>query len=210
MSGFTKDLIVVTADSQIHRTVESLLAHRRQSLGVSDFSVDVVSHPNQDPGCRTDADGVLSARRQTHSKAMVIFDYHGCGEHNLEPENLENSLEEGFVHRGWKSDRVSFVVIEPELEAWLFGASSRHIETARQWSRNQSIRNWLIDQGYLLPGSSKPVDPKAAIEAVLYVQRRPRSAKLFADLARNVSLARCQDRAFLKFRTTLQRWFPAE
>ena len=168
-----------------------------------------MSHPNQDPGCRTDAGGVFNARRQTHSKAMVIFDYHGCGEHSLEPETLENRLEEEFVNRGWEPDRVSFVVIEPELEAWLFGASSQHIETAVSWSQNQSIRDWLMDRGHLVPGSSKPLDPKAAIEAVLYQQRRPRSAKLFADLARDVSLRRCQDRAFQKFRATLQRWFPA-
>jgi hypothetical protein len=207
---FAKDLIVVTADSQMHLTVEALLNHRRRSLAVADFSVDVVTHPNQDPGCRTDAGRLLNPRRQSHGKAMVLFDFDGCGERHLSPQDLETSLETQFANQGWGSDRVTFVVIEPELEAWLFGASFRQIERAVGWSETQSIRGWLIERGYLTPGSSKPCNPKAAIESVLYQQKHPRSGRLFADLARTVGLPRCRDRAFQKFRSTLQRWFPAE
>ena len=207
---FAKDLIVVTADSQMHLVVEALLNHRRQSLAIGDFSVDMVTHPNQDPGCRTDAGRLLNPRRQTHGKAMVIFDFDGCGERHLSPQGLETSLETQFADQGWGPDRVTFVVIEPELEAWLFGASYLQIERAVGWSQTQSIRDQLIERGYLSPGSSKPSDPKTAIETVLYQQKRPRSGRLFADLARTVGLARCQDRAFQKFRSTLQRWFPAQ
>ena len=206
---FATDLIVVTADSQMSLTVEALLNHRRQALSIADFTADVVTHPNRDPGCRTDAGRLLNPRRQTHGKAMVLFDFDGCGERHLSPQGLETSLETQFADQGWGPDRVTFVVIEPELEAWLFGASYLQIERAVGWSQDQSIRNQLIESGYLTPGSSKPSDPKAAIESVLYRQKRPRSGRLFADLAQRVSLARCQDRAFQKFRSTLQRWFPA-
>ena len=72
------------------------------------------------------------------------------------------------------------------------------------------MRDWFETRGHLSPGSMKPGDPKATINAALRQQKTQMSAKLFADLARGVSLARCQDRAFQKFRTTLQRWFPAE
>ena len=210
LSSFDKDLIVVTADSQMHLTVETLLNHRRPALAIGDFSVDMVTHPNQDPGCRTDAGRLLNPRRQTHGRAMVLFDFDGCGERSLSPEDLETSLETQFANQGWGPDRVTFVVIEPELESWIFGASSLQIERAVGWSQELSIRDQLMANGYLSPGSSKPSDPKAAIESVLYQQKRPRSGRLFADLARTVSLARCQDRAFQKFRATLQRWFPAE
>ena len=208
--GFAKNLIVVVADSQINRTVETLLQRRRESLSITEISVDVVSHPNQDPGCRTDAGRILNSRRNTHAKAMVIFDFDGCGERRLSPTDLEISLEAQFAGRGWGQDRIAFIVITPELEAWLFGASYRQIERAVDWSHSQGIQDWLIKCGYLLPGSVKPTDPKAAIEAVLHRQKVPRSANLYADLARTVSLARCKDRAFQKFRATLQRWFPTQ
>jgi len=210
LSSFSKDLLVVTADSQMHLTVETLLNHRRQSLAIGDFSVDMVTHPNQDPGCRTDAGRLLNPRRQTHGRAMVLFDFDGCGERRLSPEDLETSLESQFANQGWGLDRVTFIVIEPELETWLFGASYRQLERAVGWSQDQSIQGKLIENGYLSSGSSKPSDPKAAIESVLYQQKRPRSGRLFAELAQRVSLARCQDRAFQKFRATLQRWFPSE
>ena len=87
-----------------------------------------------------------------HGKAMVLFDFDGCGERHLSPQDLETSLETQFANQGWGSDRVTFVVIEPELEAWLFGASFRQIERAVGWSETQSIRGWLIERGYLTPG----------------------------------------------------------
>ena len=128
----------------------------------------------------------------------------------MSPCELETNLEMHFANHGWGPDRVAFVVIEPELEAWLFGGSYGQIERAVGWSDTQSIQGWLIAGGYLTPGTYKPPDPKAAIESVLYRQRRPRSGRIFTYLAQRVSLARCQDRAFQKFRTTLQRWFPAQ
>lgn len=206
-----KDLIVLSADTQMQRTIETILEYRRSSLAIaSGFSADVLSHPNQDPGCRTDAGRVLEPRRNAYRKAMVIFDYHGCGEQRLDPVELENRLEAQFSQGGWAQDRITFIVLDPELEAWLFGASFHHIERVVGWSQPQDIRRWLIERGFLLPETTKPHDPKAAFEAVLHRQRIPPSAKLFGELAQRVSLARCQDRAFQKFRTTLQRWFPAE
>jgi len=207
--GFAKDLIVVTADSQIHRTVEILVNHRRRSLALREFSADVVRHPGQDSGCRANPGRMLDPHRNSHAKAMVIFDFHGCGERRLSPQDLETRLENDFARRGWGPDRVSFVVIEPELEAWLFGASYRHLESEVSWSRSVGIQRWLTELGYLQTGTVKPSNPQAAFEAVLYEQKLPRSADLFANLAQRVSLARCQDRAFQKFRSTLQRWFPA-
>lgn len=209
--SFSKDLVVVAADTQMQRTVETLLQYRRRSLAINThFSTDAISHPNQDSGCRADAGQLLEPRRNIYGKAIVIFDYHGCGERRLAASELETSLESEFVNRGWGPDRIAFIVLEPELEAWLFGASFRHIERAVGWSQPAQIQDWLIERGHLPSSTAKPPNPKAAIDAVLYQQKLPRSAKLFGDLARNVSLARCQDRAFQKLRSTLQRWFPAQ
>ena len=204
-----KDLIVLTADKQMQRTVETLLNHRRKSLEIADISLDVRRHPKKDPGCRTAAGGILTPLRNEYRKAMVMFDFQGCGERNRTASELEVDLEQEFENAGWGRDRVAFVVIEPELEAWVFGSSFAQLRRAVRWTQSQPIEEWLETRNYLSSDNSKPADPKAAIESVLAVQKKPLSSSLFVDLAEQVSLARCQDRAFQKFRTVLQGWFPA-
>ena len=203
--------MVLAADSQMRSTIETLLKHRRQSLNLSaTFVADVLSHPNQDPGCRTDAGSMVDPRRGNYEKAMVIFDFDGCGETRLSASELEIQLESQFENQGWAQDQIAFIAVDPELEVWLFGGSFRHIERSTSWSQSESLKDWLLERGHLHPEYVKPPDPKTAMEAVLYRQKMPRSARLYEDLARNVGLARCQDRAFQKFRSTLQRWFPAQ
>ena len=194
----------------MQRTIQTLFDHRREALGISSFSVDVQAHRNRDPGCRTAAGDVLNPARHSHRKAIVVFDLHGCGENLRTAGQLEIALEHEFEDRGWEDDSVAFVVIEPELEAWLFGAAFQRIETAIGWSQTTPLREWLESNGHLSAGEIKPVDPQAAVDAALEQERQPRTARMFADLARRVSLAHCQDRAFQKFRSTLQRWFPAQ
>jgi hypothetical protein len=205
----TRDLIVLAADSQIKSTVETLLNFRHPSLGIREISFEVQTHPHQDSGCRTGSEGMLRPLLDEFERGMLVFDYDGCGERDLIPEDLEISLESRYVASGFNVGRVSCVVINPELEVWMFGASFHRLQEIIGWSQPQSIRDWLVANGYLCDGSRKPIDPKAAIEAVLNVQKVPKSRRLFANLARRVSLAHCEDRAFQKFRSTLQRWFPA-
>lgn len=209
-SHYVTDLAVLTADWQMHRVIETLLRYRRQSLGISaDFSVKVLRHPHQDSGCRTDSQAIIAPLRSTHRNAMVIFDRHGSGAGNAPVLELERDLERQYERNGWEAGRVVFVVIEPELDAWVFGVPFQRLQQALEWSQPQPIPEWLASQGYLQPGAVKPQNPKSAVDEMLSLHRKHRSAKLYADLARNAGLASCQDRAFQKFRSTLQRWFPA-
>ena len=206
----TRDLLVLVADSQMKRTVETLLGNRRPALGIRPISFEVQSHPHQDSGCRTASEGILRPLRDEYQNALVMFDYDGCGVSEITAPDLERNLEQFYEANGWPPSSVAFVVIEPELEAWMFGPSFEHLQRFVGWSHPQNIREWLTHNGYLTAGNHKPDDPKSAIEAILDLQREPRSRRLYEYLARNVSLARCQDRAFQKFRSTLQRWFPAQ
>lgn len=205
-----KDLVVLAADKQMQRTIEALLADRRGALRIADITVDVLRHPQKDSGCRTASDMLLAPSRNRYRKAVAIFDYHGSGEKNLRPEDLEYSLEQRYESRGWGPDTVVFVIIDPELESWLFGAPFQRIEHAIGWSQATSLQDWMVSRRHLSQGEIKPQDPQAAIDAALRLQKKPRTSKIFTDLARTVSLARCQDRAFQKFLATLQRWFPAQ
>lgn len=120
-----KDLIVLTADPQMQGTIATLLTERRRSLGISDLTFDVRAHPDRDSGCRTASASALSPLRRDYRKAMVIFDFHGSGAHSITAPELESQLERQLETAGWSLDDVAVVVIEPELEAWIFGPSWR-------------------------------------------------------------------------------------
>ena len=207
-SPATRDLFVLAADSQLQRTIATLLEHRRRALEIGDISFEVHRHPGRDPGCRTDADSFLRHIQDNYRKAMVVFDFEGCGASNTTASELEGQLEQQIENAGWQLDRVAVIVIEPELEAWLFGGTFIHLEQAIGWSHPQPIQRWLVSGDHLSSGLVKPADPKATMEALLLQAERHRSSKLYADMAKIMSLARCRDRAFQKFRATLQHWFP--
>jgi AAA domain, putative AbiEii toxin, Type IV TA system len=109
---------------------------------------------------------------------------------------------------GW-GDRARAIVIDPELEIWVW-SDSPHVPKA-PGSRDDlpTLRRWLIDHRLWTEGRPKPDDPKAAMEKILRINNRPRSSSIYEDLARKVGLQRCQDGAFLKLRETLVAWFPA-
>ncbi len=208
--ALTKDLLVLSADGTIQRTVQTLLEERRDSMGISTITVDYQTHPHRDSGCRSAPEAVIKPSQGRYGKLMVLFDFHGSGENRRTATQLELDLERHLEIMGWGHDNVAVVSIEPELEAWVFGAHLQRIGRLMNWSHRQSVRNWLESNGHLSIGQSKPNDPQAAFDHMLASQRKSRSRRLFVDLARHVSLNHCQDRAFQKFRSTLQRWFPAK
>ena len=205
-----KDLLILTADPTMQGTIETLLMHRHESLGIRPLSVDFQTHRHRDSGCRTTPGSIINPLRSRYARAMVVFDFHGCGERHRTATQLEIDLEDNLQREGWGQDHIAVVSIEPELEAWVFGASHRQLEILTDWSQPQPISSWLEQRGHLSPGGTKPNDPQTAFDEMLELQGKRRSRRLFIDLARRVSLARCHDRAFQKFRDTLQRWFPAQ
>jgi len=99
------------------------------------------------------------------------------------------------------------VVIDPELEAWVFSESPR-VEITFGWTnRPVRLRDALAAQGLWPAGSPKPPDPKAAVQWALRQARTPLSSSLYRALAGRVSFERCQDRSFLRLRKFLADWF---
>jgi hypothetical protein len=139
----------------------------------------------------------------------VIFDREGCGNERESREKLEVEVEDRLRQNGW-NDRARAVVIDPELESWVW-SDSPEVEAALGWrGRSPELRSWLIGSGFLHEGATKPERPKEAVEAALRVVRKPRSSAIYQELAGSVSLRRCSDAAFAKLRLTLQEWFPGQ
>ena len=203
-----KDLFILTADSQLERTLRTLLDFRRPSLGIRDISFEIRRHQNKDPGCRTESVSYLRELQGEYAKAMVVFDFRGCGAENVEPEGLEEELEDELSRAGWSGDAAAVIVIYPELEAWLFGGSFQRLQETIDWTDHLSISAWFVARGFLEHGNAKPTVPQAAMDSLLSQANTPRSSRLFEQIAKRQSLARCQDRAYQKFCHTLQGWFP--
>lgn len=122
-------------------------------------------------------------------------------------KNIEQSILKRLSRAGWKK-RAAAIVLDPELEAWVW-SDSPHVDEALGWAgRDPDLRSWLRDRDLLDPQTPKPVRPKEAVEKAPQVTRKPRSSALYRQLAQDVGLARCVDPSFSKLRKTLRRWFP--
>ena len=206
----SKDLYVLVADTHMRRTVEALLNHRCQAIGIRQPNFDIAHHPRRDPGCRTEAVDILRKYQHNYLRAMVLFDYEGCGSGDVTAIDLETQLENELATSGWSVGSVAVIVIYPELEAWLFGGSFQRLQQTIDWTGSVPLQDWFVQEGFLDKGYAKPTSPQVALDALLSVARVARSSNLFEQVAMRQSLVRCQDRAFQKFRHTLQRWFPVQ
>jgi hypothetical protein len=203
-----RDLLVLVADRNMEMAVRGVLA-RSKSLGIRQVTADVRRHPEHDCGCRQSGVEFLTVFIGQYGHALLVFDREGCGQDEDPAEDIESELEGALKKAGWE-DRAAVIVPDPELEVWVWG-DSPHVERELGWSgRQPTLREWLYEKGFLGAGQIKPARPKEAMEAALREVGKSRSSALFATLAERVSLKKCDDRAFLKLRTTLGNWFSAE
>lgn len=203
-----RDLLVLVADADMREVMRGMLG-RSDSVAPRQLDFDVQVHPQRDGGCRTAAATYLRPYLKRFRYCMVVFDRHGCG--SREPrEHIQRDVERDLVRNGWR-DRAKAIVIEPELEAWIWGdlkAASRHVG----WpGEHTALRERLADEGHWPRDQDKPDDPKGAMQEAMSrspIRRRPRrSARVFRKIAESARFASCRDAAFNELRATLGTWF---
>lgn len=200
------DLVLLAADKQMAETLRGMLS-RPRSLGIRSVTFTVYQHPGKDPGCRREAHQFLRPFHAEFRHALVLFDYVGCGASDeMSPSELENEVEENLRRSGWKG-RARCVVIDPELEVWVW-SDSPEVGQCLGWEGTRQVQDWLRATDRWPDDSLKPPAPKEAIEEALEEVGRPRSSSMFRRLAESVSLRRCEDEAFQRFRELLREWFP--
>jgi hypothetical protein len=199
-----RDLVILAADKSIELALRGLLS-RPAAFKIRPLTFDVFVHPHHDPGCRQTAVELLRGFLRTHDRALVVFDWNGCGSSDAVGE-IQESVESRLAANGW-SQRCCAVVINPELEAWLW-TDSLHVTKALGWPGTyHGLREWLASAGSGFSPSGKPIDPKDALHRCLRAKNIPRSASLFGSLAAQVSVDGCTDSAFNRLRTVLEGWF---
>lgn len=208
ISDYTNDLIVLVADKNTQFTLKGLFK-RYPSLGIRDISMaaeQIFVHPLRDPGCYSQCVDFLRPYIRDYNFALVLFDHDGSGQESKSREELESELEQKLSISGWEN-RAAVVVLEPELEIWVWN-DSPHIERILDWEgRTPNLKDWLISEGFLQPEQIKPTCPKEALEEALRISRKPRSSSIYEQIASQISFSRCQDSSFLKLKEVLQNWF---
>ena len=201
-----KDLIILVPDQDIYSGIQELLT-RPQALQVRQIAFDMFKHPYRDPGCFNEAHEFLRPYIGKYEFALVVFDKDGSGQEILGATGIETALTQKLAQNGWPN-RAGVVVIDPELEIWVW-SDSNQVDAALGWTgKTPALRDWLVSKGFSTTANAKPARPKEAYESALREARTPKSPAIFKRLAGNVSFARCVDASFTRLKTLLQNWFP--
>ena len=200
-----RDLFVLAADLELANALEGLLS-RPTCLNIKEIYFDIERHPNRDSGCRIDAVEYLRPYMGRYRHALVAFDRWGCGS-SLRREEIQHSVEEELRLNGW-DHRAKAIVIDPELEVWIWSESAAVSRVLGWGVQYRELRRWLNSQGLWPADRSKPSAPKKAMGEAMKQSRSRRSARKFLELATTVDFSGCEDPAFNELRETLGVWFP--
>jgi len=206
------DLVILVADKDMEFALRGLLT-RHKSIGfhpLPDDKVKIIRYSAHDSGCRARGYELLREFGKLSSHALMLFDREGCGREDPSRIELEIEVEEHLSQSGW-GNNAKAIVIDPELDIWVW-SNSPHVDRILGWhGRSPCLREWLTTKGHFSEQNQvKPDRPKETLEAALRAVHKPRSSALYGKLAQIVGLARCVDPAFLKFKQTMQLWFPPE
>lgn len=202
-----RDLVLLVADKSIAQAITGLLL-RTKALGLRGIAYEIRVHQQRDPGCRVDAAAFLRPFASQFEHALVVFDRDGCGSEAPRQE-IEEGVESELRRNGW-GPRARAVVIDPELEVWVWTPFDSLAHELGWGKRFTPLREWLREKGHWATEAAKPLDPKRALEAAMRARRRPKSASTFRRLAEVLRFQECSDDAFQKLREVLVEWFPED
>jgi hypothetical protein len=199
------DLVCLLADKSMEAAMDAVL-RRPEALGIRAIEFETVVHPRRDPGCFHEAGELLAGYTAHAEHALVVLDREWKGAPANTGSELERLLEDSLRLVG-SADWARAVVIDPELEVWIF-SDSPHVAAALGWPTSVAdLRAALENEGLWEAGRSKPQDPKAAMDWALRRANRPRSSSTYRSLAAKVGVRRCEDRSFLRLVELLRGWF---
>ena len=210
-----RDCVFLTADSTMKQALLGFLTRndcfRDYNLGTAPFKFDqnedLFSSATMDPGTYTTGEELLKPFQKTHKHAVVLLDAEWDGSPGADA--IRTDLTARIKATGWAEDSFKVIVIDPELEAWIWQRNQRVASALKFNSVPEMVAAvkaakiaWPEDQ-------PKPSRPKEALEAVATKKRKiGYSSALHRSITASVTLVGCQDEAFLQLRHILQTWFP--
>jgi len=202
-----KDLVVSVADSYQEKVIEALLPRIPVSSGTNPFTFQIIRNPNNDSGSYNDSHELLRPYINEYRFAIVVFDFEGTGvEKEKTRLQTETDVENLLSINGW-ADRNSAIVIDPELENWMW-IDNPNVQGAIGWEKNESLYDWAKAKGLILQNEQKPKRPKEALEEALRISETSKSSSIYKKIAGTVSYNKCIDPALIKLIEKLKLWFP--
>jgi len=203
-----RDLVILVADNNMKSALQGILS-QYESIGSRRISYDIYVHIYHDPGCLRDSHNFLRPFINRYQFAIVMFDRIGCGKEENSREEIEEIVETNLSRNGW-ADRSIAVVLNPELEVWVWSRACIVEEILGWQNREQTVSDWLTSKSFIRDGEFSPRSPKEAMEAVLKTVRKPRSSSIYQQLAQTANLDDCDEPSYNKLSTFLRNRFPQE
>ncbi len=207
-----RDVVFLLADNEMKSCFEGFFSreHYHQSLRCRRFDYELFQDPlSKDSELFYNAHTLLANHFHSHSRAIIVLDWQ-WNESDKTRVEIEQYIEKNMLSAGWLHERFEVICIEPEVDIWLFQDNDNFLNQFRYFNGPRALRKRLATDGKWAAGHPKPAEPKEAIEHALFLgQSRSRSV-LYKRVCSKVSVRSCQDAAFNKLMTTLQRWFPQE
>lgn len=211
-----RDCFFLVADKDMQYALKGLFERQGFHLSIGchpfafDLTIDSRKAAYHDPDIHKNAARYTRPIQATHRHLVVMVDNDFDGSPGKVA--IRDKISDDLIRSGWQEDAFAVIVIDPELEIWLW-QESPHLDAALEFDPARfdamSLRAWLAGRQLWLPGEEKPREPKKAFIETLRRTSRPLSSTIFEKVARNVSLRHCTDPAFNTLCHSLRRWFPA-
>lgn len=210
-----RDCMFYVADTNMAEAFKGFLSRPQfhKSLGCGPFEFDSLHDIGRAEG-RTDgglwrhAGGLCKGFLQTHRRLVVCLDRDFGGSPGQ--AQIRSDIEGQLFAVGWQPDAFKVLVIDPELEQWIW-QDNIHVQNALHHTGNQTLRAMLLASGEWPAGKVKPVDPKGVLERIVRANLGGnRSSAIYSKITSRVSVGSCQDGEFIALKLQLSNWFPAE
>ncbi len=210
-----RDCLFFVADSTMKQAILGFLTRNDcfsdYNLGTAPFAFDpnedLFSSATMDPGTFAKGEELLRPFQATHRRAVLMLDAEWDGSPGA--ATIRDDLTRRIGLTGWLPENFRVIVIDPELEAWIWQRNQRvakALKFATVPEMVKAVRDAKIDWP---DEQAKPSNPKAALEAVATRRRGIGfSSAIHRSVTSSVTLRGCQDGAFLELRQVLQTWFP--
>ena len=215
-----RDCCFLVADQAMRTAFELILdrGDRSELLGTGGFEFDPAPDVDliqvagyTDGGVHKHAARLLAPKLETHRHAVVCLDKKFPGAPAA--GRIRRDITGNLRTAGWDPSRFEVIVIQPELERWLWldhPACERAFGYPRA-DHGRSMRVMMREQGQWHEHDDKPHDCDAALVwAARWKQRKTAPATLFKAMLPTAPVQHCEDPAFVKLRDTLKSWFPSE
>lgn len=214
-----RDVIFHLADEHMEKGLKAFFSRDDWHYAMGCRKADINPENNTDilrvPGCTDggiwkNAAENLDPFRDKYARAVIVLDEDF--EPHPGPDTLRADITEAMVKSGWDEERFAVVVIQPELEAWLW-APNVNVALAFGHKDFDQLRGALEKEKLWTPGEPKPHDIKAARDRAAGLGGKKTGGPIFKGVFNALSkkaLDRCVEPGFGVLRTALQTWFPPE